>query len=158
MIRTGIGFDAHQLGKNHKLIIGGVTITSEFGSIGHSDGDALLHAITDAILGAAGLGDIGHFFPSNDDQWKGTDSRKFLRVAVEKVQTEGYTVDNVDSNIILQKPYLQNYIPEMRQIVAETMQLKINQVSVKATTTDEMGFIGSGQGWAAQAIVTLRSD
>ena len=101
MIRVGIGFDAHQLGKDHKLIIGGVTITSDFGSIGHSDGDALLHAITDAVLGAAGLGDIGHFFPSRDNQWKGADSRQFLGAAVEKAHSEGYVVDNVDSNIIL---------------------------------------------------------
>ena len=158
MIRVGIGFDAHQLGKDHKLIIGGVTITSDFGSIGHSDGDALLHAITDAVLGAAGLGDLGHFFPSNDNQWKGADSKQFLGAAVEKAHSKGYVVDNVDSNIILQKPQLQDYIAEMRKILADTMKLKINQVSVKATTTDELGFIGSGQGWAAQAIVTLRSE
>jgi 2-C-methyl-D-erythritol 2,4-cyclodiphosphate synthase len=156
MIRTGIGFDAHRLEAGQKLIIGGVIIPSDFGSIGHSDGDALLHAITDALLGAAGLGDIGKFFPSEDPQWKGADSRKFLLSASDKAQDAGFIIENVDSTIILQKPVLKDYIPEMQQVIAQTLHLDKNQVSVKATTTDQMGFIGTGEGWAAQAIVTLR--
>ena len=113
MIKTGIGYDVHQLAEGEKLILGGVEIPSEVGAVGHSDGDALLHAIVDALLGAAALGDIGQFFPSEDDQWKGADSLHFLIVAGENVRNAGFEINHIDSIIILQKPKLVGFIPAM---------------------------------------------
>ncbi len=157
-IKTGIGFDAHQLAEGPPLIIGGVKIESAFGSVGHSDGDALLHAIVDALLGAVGLGDIGQFFPSDDAQWKGTSSLHFIRDAHDKVQSLGWEVDHVDSIIILQKPKIQDTIPRMKYQIAYTLETDENNISVKATTTDHLGYIGEGKGWAAQSIVTLSKE
>ena len=156
MIKTGIGYDVHQLAEGEKLILGGVEIPSEVGAVGHSDGDALLHAIVDALLGAAALGDIGHFFPSEDDQWKGADSLHFLNVAGEKVRNAGFEINHIDSIIILQKPKLAGFIPEMKYKIAYTLQMDEGQVSVKATTTDHLGYIGEGKGIAAQVIVTIK--
>ena len=155
MIKTGIGYDVHQLAEGEKLILGGVEIPSEVGAVGHSDGDALLHAIVDALLGAAALGDIGQFFPSEDDQWKGADSLHFLNVVGEKVRSAGFEINHVDAIIILQKPKLAGFIPEMKYKIAYTLQLDEGQVSVKATTTDHLGYIGEGKGIAAQAIATI---
>lgn len=155
MIRTGIGYDVHQLAEGRKLVLAGVDISFEKGSVGHSDGDVLTHAIVDALLGAAALGDIGLFFPSNDNKWKGTDSLEFLQSAVEKVKTAGFLINNIDGTIILQEPKLQKYIPEIRQNLAMTLGVQEDQVSVKATTTDYLGAIGAGDGWAAQAVVTI---
>ncbi len=154
-VKTGIGYDAHQLAKGYSLVIGGVTIDSEKGSVGHSDGDALVHAIVDAILGAAGLGDIGQFFPSDDDQWKGMSSLHFLGDAVKRVMDKGWEISHVDSIVILQSPRLAEFIPQMCYKIAYTLQTDESCVSVKATTTDHLGYIGKGDGWAAQAIVTL---
>jgi 2-C-methyl-D-erythritol 2,4-cyclodiphosphate synthase len=156
MIKTGIGYDVHQLAEGEKLILGGVEIPSEVGAVGHSDGDALLHAIADALLGAAALGDIGQFFPSEDDQWKGADSLHFLNVAGEKVRNAGFEINHIDSIIILQKPKLAGFIPEMKYKIAYTLQMDEGQVSVKATTTDHLGYIGEGKGIAAQVIVTIK--
>jgi 2-C-methyl-D-erythritol 2,4-cyclodiphosphate synthase len=156
MIKTGIGYDVHQLAEGEKLILGGVEIPSEVGAVGHSDGDALLHAIVDALLGAAALGDIGQFFPSEDDQWKGADSLHFLNVAGEKVRNAGFEINHIDSIIILQKPKLAGFIPEMKYKIAYTLQMDEGQVSVKATTTDHLGYIGEGKGIAAQVIVTIK--
>ncbi|MDP6727250.1 MAG: 2-C-methyl-D-erythritol 2,4-cyclodiphosphate synthase [Candidatus Marinimicrobia bacterium] len=156
MIRTGIGYDVHQLAKGEKLIIGGVDIPAPFGSVGHSDGDGLIHAIVDALLGAAALGDIGQFFPSEDDTWKGAPSSHFLADAVGRVREAGLEINNVDATIILQKPKLTDCIPQMKYNLAYSMQIDESQVSVKATTTDHLGFIGDGSGWAVQAVATLQ--
>lgn len=155
MIRTGIGYDVHQLEKGETLVIGGVKIPAPFGSVGHSDGDGLIHAIVDALLGAASLGDIGQFFPSDDDTWKGAPSSHFLSDAVNRVREAGFEINNVDATIILQKPKLAEFIPQMKYNLAYSMQLDESQVSVKATTTDHLGFVGDGSGWAVQAIATL---
>ena len=143
------------MAEGEKLILGGVEIPSEVGAVGHSDGDALLHAIVDALLGASGLGDIGQLFPSEDDQWKDEDSLHFLNVVGEKVRSAGFEINHIDAIIILQKPKLAGFIPEMKYKIAYTLQLVEGQVSVKATTTDHLGYIGEGKGIAAQAIATI---
>jgi len=155
MIKTGIGYDVHQLADGQRLIIGGVEILADFGSVGHSDGDVLLHAIVDALLGTAAMGDIGTLFPSEDQQWKDTDSRIFLKTALTKILAAGYSINNVDCVVILQQPKLRNYIHQMRQIIANVLGVNIEVISVKATTTDYLGFIGEGKGIGAMAVVTL---
>ena len=155
MIRTGIGYDVHPLAEGETLIIGGVEVPSSFGSVGHSDGDALIHAVVDALLGAAALGDIGQFFPSNDESWKGTPSTHFLADAVKRIRDAGFEINNVDATIILQKPKLADHMQQMRYNLAYSMQIDESQVSVKATTTDHLGFVGDGSGWVVQAIATL---
>ena len=155
MIRTGIGYDVHPLAEGETLIIGGVEVPSSFGSVGHSDGDALIHAVVDALLGAAALGDIGQFFPSNDESWKGTPSTHFLADAVKRIRDAGFEINNVDATIIHQKPKLADHMQQMRYNLAYSMQIDESQVSVKATTTDHLGFVGDGSGWAVQAIATL---
>ena len=155
MIRTGIGYDVHPLAEGETLIIGGVEVPSSFGSVGHSDGDALIHAVVDALLGAAALGDIGQFFPSNDESWKGTPSTHFLADAVKRIRDAGFEINNVDATIILQKPKLADDMQQMRYNLAYSMQIDESQVSVKATTTDNLGFVGDGSGWAVQAIATV---
>ncbi|HIF35668.1 MAG TPA: 2-C-methyl-D-erythritol 2,4-cyclodiphosphate synthase [Candidatus Thioglobus sp.] len=155
MIRTGIGYDVHPLAEGEKLIIGGVEIVSTFGSVGHSDGDALIHAVVDALLGAAALGDIGQFFPSDKDMWKGAPSSHFLADAVKRVREAGFEINNVDATIVLQKPKLAEFISQMKYNLAYSMQIDESQVSVKATTTDHLGFVGDGSGWAVQAVATI---
>ena len=155
MIRTGIGYDVHQLAKGELLIIGGVDILSPFGSVGHSDGDALIHAVVDALLGASALGDIGQFFPSNDDTWKGAPSSYFLADAVKRIREVGFEINNIDATIILQKPKLEEYIPKMKYNLSHSMQIDESKVSIKATTSDHLGFVGDSSGWAVQAIATL---
>jgi len=155
MIRTGIGYDVHQLAKGELLTIGGVDIPSSFGSVGHSDGDALIHAVVDALLGASALGDIGQFFPSNDANWEGAPSSYFLADAVKRIREAGFEINNIDATIILQKPKLEEYIPQMKYNLAYSMQIDESKVSIKATTTDYLGFVGDSSGWAVQAIATL---
>jgi len=155
MIRTGIGYDAHQLAENRKLIIAGITIPNEKGSVGHSDGDALSHAIIDAVLGAACLGDLGDYFPSNDDKWKDANSLDLLSKSIKRILSEGFTINNIDSVVIIQKPKLKTYILQIRENLAKTIEIPINSISVKATTVDQLGAIGAGDGWAAQAIATI---
>ena len=155
MIRTGIGYDVHQLAKGELLTIGGVDIPSSFGSVGHSDGDALTHAMVDALLGASALGDIGQFFPSNDDTWKGVPSSYFLADAVKRIREAGFEINNIDATIILQKPKLEEYIPKMKYNLSHSMQIDESKVSIKATTADHLGFVGDSSGWVAQAIATL---
>ena len=155
MIRTGIGYDVHPLAEGETLIIGGVEVPSSFGSVGHSDGDALIHAVVDALLGAAALGDIGQFFPSNDESWKGTPSTHFLADAVKRIRDAGFEINNVDATIILQKPKLADHMQQMRYNLAYSMQIDESQVSVKATTSAHLGFVGDGSGWVVQAIATL---
>ena len=155
MLRTGIGYDAHQLAENRKLIIAGITIPNEKGSVGHSDGDALSHAIIDAVLGAACLGDLGDYFPSNDDKWKDANSLDLLSKSIKRILSEGFTINNIDSVVIIQKPKLKTYILQIRENLAKTIEIPINSISVKATTVDQLGAIGAGDGWAAQAIATI---
>ena len=155
MIRTGIGHDAHQLAENRKLIIAGITIPNEKGSVGHSDGDALSHAIIDAVLGAACLGDLGDYFPSSDDKWKDANSLDLLSESIKKITSNGYTINNIDSVVIIQKPKLKEFILQIRENLAKTIEIPIDNISVKATTVDQLGAIGAGDGWAAQAIATI---
>ena len=155
MIKTGIGYDVHKLDLDSKLILGGVEIPSEFGSVGYSDGDVLIHAIVDSILGASSLGDIGQLFSSSDSKWKNANSMIFLQLTVEKVQLAGFKINHIDSVIILQEPKLSAYINKMRYNISETINVDISQISIKATTTDYMGYIGKGKAIAAQAIATL---
>ena len=156
MIKVGMGYDVHQLSPGKPLLIGGVKVISSKGSVGHSDGDALLHAITDAILGAVGLGDIGLFFPSDDETWRGADSKIFLIEAVKMISEKGYIVNNVDSTVILQSPKLQKYIPQIRKSVAQTLLIDETNINIKATTTDKLGVIGEGLGWACMAVVSVK--
>lgn len=155
MIKVGIGYDVHQLKANEDLFIGGVKIPSDFGSVGHSDGDALSHAIVDALLGAAGLGDIGKLFPSEDDTWKGVRSSVFISDVVSRITKIGYKINNVDATIILQSPKIEKYIGPINETLSEFMILDQSRISIKATTTDRLGVIGEGLGWASMAVATL---
>ena len=155
MIKSGIGYDVHSLAKEKELIIGSVKINSPEGSIGYSDGDVLLHAIVDALLGAAKLGDIGMHFTSSDERWKNKESIYFLEHAALLVREQGFEIDYVDSTVILEEPKLADIIPEMVYKVSYTLQLDEAAVSIKATTTDKMGFIGRGEGVGAMAIATI---
>jgi 2-C-methyl-D-erythritol 2,4-cyclodiphosphate synthase len=157
MIRTGIGYDVHQLVEGESLIIGSVKIKSEIGSLGHSDGDALIHSICDALLGAASLGDLGHFFPSDDDKWKNKESHHFLTEVIQKIKKKGYSINNIDATIVIKSPKLISYIPEIKKRLAFVSGLSKSRISVKATTTDNLGFIGEGLGWSVLAIATLSS-
>ena len=155
MIKSGIGYDVHSLAKGEELIIGGVKINSPRGSVGHSDGDVLLHAIVDALLGAAKLGDIGMHFTSSDERWEGKESIHFLKQAALLVREQGFEIDYVDSTVILEEPRLADIIPEMVHKVSYTLQIDEAAISIKATTTDKMGFIGRGEGVGAMAIATI---
>jgi 2-C-methyl-D-erythritol 2,4-cyclodiphosphate synthase len=155
-MRVGIGYDVHRLGANRKLILGGVTIPYELGLLGHSDADVLTHAICDAMLGAAGLGDIGQHFPDTDPAYAGIDSLILLD-KVKALISADYAIQNVDSTVIAQRPKLAPYIPAMRQRLAETLGISSGQINVKATTSEGLGFIGEGKAIAAQAIVCLVS-
>jgi 2-C-methyl-D-erythritol 2,4-cyclodiphosphate synthase len=153
--RTGLGWDVHRIVPGRPLIVGGVRIEAEFGLEGHSDADVLSHAITDALLGAAALGDIGMHFPDTDPRWKGCDSLVFLRHALELVQGAGFEVLNVDSTVILEKPKLKDYRLPIRQKLAETLGLELDRVSVKFKTAEKVGPVGEGKSAEAQAILTL---
>jgi 2-C-methyl-D-erythritol 2,4-cyclodiphosphate synthase len=154
-LRVGQGFDVHPLVRGRSLIIGGVTIPFELGLDGHSDADVLLHAVTDAILGAAGLGDIGRHFPDTDPAYRGADSRALLRECVKRVAQAGYRVVNVDSTIIAQAPKMAPHIPQMVAHIAGDLGIASNAVNVKAKTTEHLGFAGRGEGIAAEAIALV---
>ena len=156
--RTGIGWDNHRIAADRPLILGGVTIPSDFGLEGHSDADVLSHAITDAILGAAALGDIGMHFPDSDPRWKGCDSLLFLRHAVELARGRGFKLVNVDSTVILERPKLKDHRETIRQRLAETLGLTVEDVSVKFKTAEKVGPVGEGKSAEAQAVVTLVTD
>ena len=155
MNRVGIGYDVHKLELGEDFIIGGVKIFSDFGSVGHSDGDALIHAIVDALLGSLGLGDIGKYFPSNNKALKGIQSSVFLIDAIERVSDKGFIINNIDTTIILQRPKIDSYVPEIKTSLCNIMKLEESKINIKATTTDHLGFIGEGRGWACMAIVSL---
>jgi 2-C-methyl-D-erythritol 2,4-cyclodiphosphate synthase len=154
-MRVGQGFDVHQLVEGRRLVIGGVEIAHDRGLLGHSDADVLLHAICDALLGAAALGDIGQHFPDSDPRYKGIDSRELLRRVAGLVSEEGYTAANVDATIIAQAPRMAPHIPAMVANIAADLGIDTSCVNVKATTTEQLGFAGRGEGIAAQAVCLL---
>lgn len=155
MILIGHGFDVHAFGEQRPLMIGGVEVPYHTGFIAHSDGDVALHALTDALLGAAALGDIGKLFPDTDMQYKNADSRGLLREAYRQVQAKGYRVGNVDVTIIAQAPKMRPYIDQMRAVIAQDLDCDTEWVNVKATTTEKLGFTGRGEGIATEAVVLL---
>ncbi len=157
-MRIGQGFDVHQLVEGRRLIIGGVDIPFEKGLLGHSDADVLLHAICDALLGAAALGDIGRHFSDSDAKFKNIDSRILLREVLHLVRNQGYLVSNVDATIIAQAPKMASHIPRMVAHIAEDLRIEKSAVNVKATTTEHLGYTGRGEGIAAQAVVLLMVD
>lgn len=154
-MRIGHGYDVHRLVPERRLILGGVEIPYELGLLGHSDADVLTHALMDALLGAAALGDIGGHFPDNDEKYKGADSIALLREVVAIIGKAGYRVGNVDCTILAQRPKLAPYIPDMRRILAAAMGVELSAVSVKATTEEGLGFTGEGLGIAAHAVALL---
>ena len=154
-MRIGHGYDVHRLVPDRALILGGVTIPYELGLLGHSDADVLLHAVSDALLGAAALGDIGVHFPDTDPAYKGADSLKLLAVVAEKIDAAGYRVGNIDVTMIAQKPKLKDYIPQMRKNIAETLGVDQDRVNVKATTEEHLGFTGDGSGMSCHAVCLL---
>ena len=157
-MRIGHGFDVHRFGPGDHLMIGGVKLPFDHGFVAHSDGDVLLHAISDALLGACALGDIGRHFPDTDPAWKGADSRGLLRHVVALVRGEGFEVVNLDATVMAQAPKMAPHIEAMRAAIAETLGVTLGQVNVKATTTERLGFTGRGEGIAAEAVVLLAAQ
>ena len=155
MSRFGMGYDVHQLVEGRKLIIGGVEIPFEKGLLGHSDADVLLHAISDALLGAAALGDIGKHFPDTDERYKGAASLKLLEEVGRLLAEKGYTVGNVDATIVAQRPKMAPHIPVMRENIARVLHVDVDRINVKATTEEHLGFTGSGQGISAYAVAGI---
>lgn len=155
MTRVGIGYDVHRLVEGRKLILGGVDVPYEKGLLGHSDADVLLHAISDALLGAAALGDIGQHFPDTDARYAGAESGALLSEVVRLVQTEGYAIGNVDACIVAQAPKLMPYIPAMRENIAGRLGIAVSNVNVKATTEERLGFTGAGEGMSAYAVAGI---
>ncbi len=156
-MRIGTGYDVHRLAENRKLILGGVEIPWEKGLLGHSDADVLLHAIMDALLGAAALGDIGKLFPDSDDKYKGISSIKLMEEVRDVLEEHHFLIENVDATVIAQAPKLRPYIDQMRENIAKALAVDISQVSVKATTEEGLGFTGTGEGIASQAVALLSS-
>jgi len=153
--RIGYGFDVHQLVPDRRLVLGGVEIPFEKGLKGHSDADVLLHAVSDALLGAMAMGDIGRHFPDTDPEYKDADSRDLLRVCLKLLRQRSYKVGNVDATIVAQKPKLSSYIDRMRENMAEDLHLGMDEVSVKATTSEQLGYTGRGEGMSASAVVLI---
>lgn len=155
MMRIGQGYDVHQLVAGRPLVLGGVTIDYELGLLGHSDADVLVHAICDALLGAAGRGDIGRHFPDSDPTYKGCDSRLLLRQTMKLIAKEGYLLGNIDATIVCQQPKLAPHIPTMMANIAADCRVPLPQINVKATTTEQLGFCGRGEGIAAYAVALI---
>ncbi|MGV3657065.1 MAG: 2-C-methyl-D-erythritol 2,4-cyclodiphosphate synthase [Chitinophagaceae bacterium] len=154
--RIGFGIDFHQLAEGRKLMIGGVEVPHHVGSVGHSDADVLLHAICDAILGAACLGDIGVHFPDTDKSYKDIDSKILLQKTIDLVKAEGYSLVNIDASLCLEAPKIKPYVPQMQAVIAGITGLRVKDVSIKATTTERMGFVGRGEGLVAYASILLQ--
>src|SRR4029078_3486317 len=154
--RIGFGVDFHQLAEGRELMIGGIHVPHNKGAIGHSDADVLLHAICDALLGAACLGDIGVHFPDTDPKYKNIDSKILLLKSFELVKKAGYSIVNIDSTLCLQAPKIKDYVPQMQQVIAEILFLQVSDVSIKATTTERMGFVGREEGLVAYATILLQ--
>ena len=155
-MRIGFGYDVHRLVEERKLILGGVEIPYEKGLLGHSDADVLVHALMDAMLGAAGLGDIGRHFPDNDDRYKGISSMILLQNVTELLTEAGYIVNNIDVTVVAQRPKLAGFIPQMEQNLAKTLHITVDDVNVKATTTEKLGFEGERLGISAYAVCSIR--
>lgn len=154
-IRIGMGYDVHQLAEGYKLWIGGIEVPYEKGSVGHSDGDVLIHAICDALLGALNLRDIGFHFPDTDPDLKGIDSKILLKKTMEIIREKEYELGNVDATICLQHPKINPFIPEMQKVLSKVMEVDLSRVSIKATTTEKLGFVGEGKGISAYATVLM---
>ena len=154
-LRVGQGYDVHRLAADRKLILGGVAIPWELGLLGHSDADVLVHAVMDALLGAAAMGDIGGMFPDSDPRYEGADSLELLRAVCARLRENGWEIVNVDSTVVAQRPRLAPHIPEMRRRIAEAMDVEPEQVGVKATTEEHLGFTGRGEGISAMAVALL---
>jgi 2-C-methyl-D-erythritol 2,4-cyclodiphosphate synthase len=157
-IRTGIGIDMHRLQKGELLILGGLEIPSQYGLLGHSDGDVLIHSIIDGLLGAANLGDIGRHFPSNNPEYKGVSSEILLEISLDRLVSEGWKPVFVDATIIAENPLLVEFIPQMTFNIAHAINLTQRDISIKATTADGLGYIGRGEGISCQAIVTIQKS
>ena len=157
MFRIGFGYDVHPLTPNRHLILGGIHIPNEKGVMGHSDGDALIHAICDALLGALALRDIGHHFPDTSQEYKDIDSSILLHKTVQLIRDRGYDIGNIDSTICLERPRINQYIPGMQKHMAEVLAIQPDQISIKATTNEKMGFVGREEGVAVYAITLLKS-
>ena len=151
----GYGYDVHRLVEGRALVLGGVTVPFEKGLLGHSDADVLLHALMDALLGAAALGDIGHLFPDTDERYQGADSRDLLRRVKEVLTENGFSVGNVDVTLVAQRPKIAPYVPQMRENIAADLAVSLDAVSVKATTEERLGFTGSGEGMSAHAVALV---
>ena len=153
--RIGFGYDVHKLSEGYKLTLGGINIPHEKGSVGHSDADVLIHVICDALLGAANLRDIGYHFPDSDPKYKDIDSKKLLIHVVKLIQEKGYSIGNIDSTVCLQEPKIKSFIPDMIKCLSETMKMDQDGISIKATTTEKMGFTGREEGIEAYAVVLI---
>ncbi|HNR56159.1 MAG TPA: 2-C-methyl-D-erythritol 2,4-cyclodiphosphate synthase [Flavobacteriales bacterium] len=156
MFRVGFGFDVHQLVEGREFWLGGVLVPHHVGALGHSDADVLLHALCDALLGAAGLGDIGRHFPDTDDRWKGADSKLLLKQVVRLLGEKGWQVGNVDCTLILEKPRIMLHVPAMRAIIAPILGVAEDAVSIKATTNEKLGYVGRQEGVAAHAVALIQ--
>ena len=158
MIRVGYGYDVHRLVEGRKLILGGVDIPFEKGLLGHSDADVLLHAVTDALFGAAALGDIGSHFPDTDPQYKGADSLKLLEACGQELAEHGWRIGNIDATIVAQRPKLLSFVPQMRENIARVLHISVDQVSLKGKTEEGLGFTGTGEGMAVHAVCLIEKD
>jgi len=156
--RIGFGYDVHKLEAGYQLWLGGIRIEHTKGSVGHSDGDVLIHAICDGLLGAANLRDIGIHFPDTDQSLKGIDSKILLKKTIELIKNKGFSIGNIDTTICLQKPKIKDQIPNMQQVLANVMEIPVEDISIKATTTENLGFVGREEGIAAYAVVLLSKD
>ena len=155
-IRIGYGFDVHQLKEGDDLILGGIKVPHVKGAVGHSDADVLIHVLCDAILGAANLRDIGYHFPDNSNKFKNIDSKILLKKVVEMITLKGFIINNIDSTICLQNPKIKSFIPEMIRVLANCMNINEDQISIKATTTEKLGYVGREEGVSAHAVVLLK--
>jgi 2-C-methyl-D-erythritol 2,4-cyclodiphosphate synthase len=153
--RIGHGYDVHELATGYELSLGGIKVPHHVGSVGHSDADVLLHAICDALLGAASLGDIGKHFKNTDPQWKGIDSKILLTKVCEMIYDLGYKISNIDSTLILQEPKIGKYVPQMQEAISKSCNINLDQVSIKATTAENMGFVGRKEGLEAHAVCLI---
>lgn len=156
--KIGIGYDVHRLEEGPDFYLGGIKINHTKGAVGHSDADTLIHAICDALLGAVNGGDIGKHFPDNSNEFKNIDSKLLLKKVVEFISDKGYSINNIDSTIVLQKPKISEYLPRMKKVLAATMEINIDDISIKATTTENLGYAGREEGITAHAVVLLFRD
>ncbi len=154
-MRVGLGYDVHRLVTGRPLVLGGVRVPFERGLLGHSDADVICHAVGDALLGAAALGDLGSYFPDDDTRWKDISSLKLLSQVKSLVQEKGFQIINIDATLVAERPRIGSYVPKMRQHLAEALEMPVEKVSIKATTTEGLGFAGTGEGMAAYAVVLV---